>query len=567
MTFLTKNTLSNNIFLFFFLVIISISPSHAFAQDLTSQKGKILFLIQQGSHSKAIDLYKEFMTTQGSHDFELLHQLGLGIVQYGSQQRDPEIQLFSLFGASISAHDDTYHVLEDSLSSPYPQIQLIALHALCRFQNNRSDRAISQALSSNHAIIRLEAVHQMCKQKHPQAVAQTESLMYKVPKEMLPIFPQLFAMVASEQGTRLLRKLLNDPSDKVRIAAILAVAKYNRDDLLPQIRQSAIHLNYSQQEAAAYALGELKDEQSTTQLNRLANSQFPNVKVAAQLALYRLGQKEIASKIMQEAKEGNLFAIATLGEIHESAETLTELLSNSNLQVRVNATLALLEIRNKNCFLTLKDLIIRHKHDLAFTETASPGNAMKTWKAVSSASQVLKDDVSAFVSSVELRETILSQAFDFSEPEFLKLAEAILSTQQNDLISSTILLLQDDGSKEAVALLNKYHQKIGAPIVRNYCNLALYRMKEPGPYGDNLRQWVKSQNKETLIQFEAFNPWEFNSKHELTPVETSRLLIEAFEAFAVNQDDDGINSLLEAIQSGNEKNKYALAGLLIRATQ
>ena len=58
-----------------------------------------------------------------------------------------------------------------------------------------------------------------------------------------------------------------------------------------------------------------------------------------------------------------------------------------------------------------------------------------------------------------------------------------------------------------------------------------------------------------------------HTSFELTPQETSRLLVDAFEAFVSAQDDKGVDMLISVIQSGNTKNKYALIGLLMRAIQ
>lgn len=543
--------------------------SHLFADHFSSsQTGKVLFLAQQEQYSKALDLYNQYLTSQGKHDFELLHHIGLAIVKSGFRQSDPESQLFALFGAMISVHNEAYPLLEESLKNPHPQIQLIGLKAISEFRNDQADRILFQALGSPHILIRLQAALLLCQKKHPQATAQTESLMYKVPKEMLPIFPPLYAAAGDEKAIRLLRKMLNDSDEKVRLATILSVAKQGRDDFLPQIRQQVFHLNYIQQEAVTYALGVLKDETSIPKLKILLSSQYPNVALAAAQALYRLGHREESLPyIEQAAKSGDVFAIAVLGEIREGLSLLKQLLYSPNLQVRINTTLALLEHSDPDCFLTLNDLLIRHKHDLALTKMHSPGSTIKAWKVVPSASQLLKDDLTAYVTNLELRESILTKARQISEQHFIQLAATILESQQNDLIPITTDLLEEIGSEEAITTLKKFHQKVGAPLVRNYCNLALYRLKEPGPYGKLLKQWVKSQNSETLIQFRPFTPWQFDQSHELTPEETSRLLIQTFEAFAKAQDDQGIEALIEAIQHGNPKNKYALAGLLIRATQ
>ena len=65
-------------------------------------------------------------------------------------------------------------------------------------------------------------------------------------------------------------------------------------------------------------------------------------------------------------------------------------------------------------------------------------------------------------------------------------------------------------------------------------------------------------------------PWTERSGEnpfQLTPEETSSLLIEAFVTLADQHDPKGIDILLGAIKDGHEKNKYALAGLLLKSIQ
>lgn len=535
-----------------------------------SQKGKILFLIQQGQHTQAIDLYQQYQKHQNEHDYELLHQMGLGILKQGFDQRDPEIQLLSLFGASIAANEEVYYILEESLKNPYPQIQLVALNALARFQNDRADQALLKALGSDELIIRLEAAYQLCLKKHPLAVSQIESLMYKTPKAILPIYPQLYAAIGNEKAIRHLRRLLNHKSDKVRTATILSIAQHQRDDLIPQLRQIICHSYYPQQEACAYTLGLLKDEKSLPKLKKLTHSSYPHVALAAQQALYRLGQQEAAIAIEQAAKKGDIFAINALAEIPEKSEVLVELLKHADITVRINATLALLAQGHLEFFSALKDILVRDKRNLTFTQTHSPGQAFKAWKVNQAATQLLKDDTQAYEAYLKLRENTLLKAYELSQTGFLELAQLIFNTQQNDLVPLVVELLEELDTPDAIQILKTYQQKVGAPFIRNYCNLALYRLKEEGPYGELLRQWVQSRYGEELIRFRSLpvSIFEYREKcYELTPEETSRLLIEAFQAFTINQDQLGIATLLETIRSGNQKNKYALAGLLIRAIE
>lgn len=533
------------------------------------QTGKILFLIQQGQHSEAIKLYRQYYQEQGRHDFELIHRMGIGILNEGAHQPDPEIELLALFGASISAHEEAYPILEESLRSRHPEIQLVALKAIARLHYDRADQLLNKALGSDFILIRLEAALQLCKKKQVQAVSQAESLMHKTPKALLPIYPELYATAGTPQAIRLMRKLLNNSSEDVRVAVILSAAKHGRDDLLPQIRQQASHLSYKQQEASAYALGVLKDDQSMARLKQLTQSKYSSVALAANQALYKLGDREAALVIREKAKAGDLFAVRLLGAMPEEKETLISLANQNNVDVRINAALGLLEQHDPRCLPYIKEILMTDKKDLAFTEIDSPGKALEAWKATSSASQILKDDTAAYLSTVELREVALSLARELPEPYFLQIAEQIFNTQQKVLIPLLAALLEELGTEPAIALLKKYQQKPGAPFIRQYCNLALYSLNEPGPYGEQLRQWVKNKNDQDMIQFRPFDPWEAAGKSasQLTPEETSRLLVEAFQAFTVKQDEQGLEALLDAIENGHAKNKYALAGLLLRATQ
>jgi hypothetical protein len=170
-----------------------------------------------------------------------------------------------------------------------------------------------------------------------------------------------------------------------------------------------------------------------------------------------------------------------------------------------------------------------------------------------------------------LREELLVKSVELPEKDFLALANAIFDTQQSDLIPMLTDVMENHPTPAVINLLKKHQQKVGAPLVRNYCNLALYRLKEPGPYAQNLLDWVTQQQNIDLIRFRPLVPIDFHSDSEaafdLTPQETSRLLVDAFESFATSQDDKGIDILISVIQTGNPKNKYALIGLLMRAIQ
>ena len=107
-----------------------------------------------------------------------------------------------------------------------------------------------------------------------------------------------------------------------------------------------------------------------------------------------------------------------------------------------------------------------------------------------------------------------------------------------------------------------------ASALHSSATIAIWRfidLKEEGPYGEYIKHWVIHQKDAELIRLRPMLPWKMrlDSNYTLTPEETSRLLIESFLAIAA---DRNIDFLVEAILLGNPQNRYALFGLLMRAT-
>lgn len=549
----------HQIVLFFFLLI----------GNLSADIKQIIFAIHSGDLESSLDLYEQHKKETGHHDLELIQQIGLILLDRGYRSNESEIQLLTLFGAGVAHHERCLYILEDGLNHPNPQIQLVALNMLARYQNDRADEALNRALGAPHLLIRLEALVHLAEKKHPKVAGQIEALMCKVDEELIPLFPPLYAIVGDAQSTRALKKLLVHANEAVRISAILSAAEYKRDDLLPQIRKLASHHDLAQQEACAIALGMMKDETMKARLKTMAQSSAPTLHLAAHQALYKLGVKESRSPVETSAKANNLFAIRILGGMQGSEELLAELVKSPNLQVRINSALSLLERQDPRSLKPIAEILLHDSRDLLFVKSSSMSEGLTSWKAVPSASQNLKENPSSYELSLNFREHVLSKAAELPQKHFLPLAQTIFEQHQYDLIPTLVEILQEQKTQDAINLLKKYQQKAGAPLIRNYCNLALFNLKEPGPYADNLRAWITGKQAEDLINFRSYIPWnqrDHFADFELTPDETSKLLIAAFEAFAQTQDDKGIDILLTALRHGNTKNRYALAGLLIRAT-
>lgn len=552
------------IFCFCFNFVSAIEPSDE------ALKSRILYLLKAGKETFALELYQDFYKLKSRHDADLLEQIATIIIEQGFYSDSAESQVLSIFGAGISNNEKMLGVLKAGISSRQPEIQLISLNFLSAFHHDDADRALKQAMNSDHLLIRLEAGIHLAEQKSPVIASQIESLMNKVDEALYPLFPQFFALIGTQEAIKTLSRMLNHRLEKVRVQAIISAANHNRDDLSPIIRKLSSQTSALQQEATAYAFGIMKDETSIPRLEVLALSNSENVKLSSLLALYRLGQKHRQTEIETLAKNLDLFAIYMLSEMEGSEPLLKSLSRHEDLNVRVNAAIALLKSKNPQSSPSLMEVLIRDSRDLAFLETRSIGSSLKALKSTPSASQNFKDNEIMHEIALSMREDILTKASKLPEMEFLRIAKTILDMQQNELVPRVTYLIENLQTKESIELLKTYSQKAGAPLIRNYCNLALFRLKEPGHYRENLEAFVLKEYKTDLIQFRQFLPFEMRAKgseYQLTPRDTSRLLVEVFEALTLRQDEQGINTLLYAIQHGNSNNKYALAGLLMHAVR
>jgi HEAT repeat protein len=566
-----------------FLVVLSLCTLslHRYSQDqIASIKEKnginklhILYLLQSKEFNQAIDLYQEYRTALGRHDFEILQQIGLIILEQGARSADPEIQLTSIFGSSIAGISASIDVLEAGINSHQPQTQMAAIQFLSYLQDDRCEELLTRAMSSDYFFTRMEAAYQLAIRKSRTAVGQIESLMYKVPPQMRFFFPQFFALIGTSDAICILRHMMDDPFHMTRIEAILSAGRFGRDDLLPLIRSRATHLNSAEQEACATAIGHLKDSNSISVLKNLGQSPSVNVQLAARHSLYLLGDEVSQKQIGNLAKEGNLFAIGLLGDMRGSQQILLPLINDADIQVRFNAVFALLKLRDPRVLPSLLEFLVRDSRDLGFQPQHSIGNSLMAWKVIPSAQQHEQNTPTNLLSfSVNVREHMLRECLELPPSEFLKLANLLFDTKQTDLIPLLISLMENLQTKETIDLLAAKAQSAGAPLTRAYCNLALLRIKKEDAYKTAVIHWIYLKKNTEMVRFRPMLPWnvrihEKASAFELTPEEHSRLLIECYQTIAMEHDDKSIDIILEGLKSGHYKNRCVLAGLLIQAIQ
>ncbi|HAB99698.1 MAG TPA: hypothetical protein DCE71_07755, partial [Parachlamydiales bacterium] len=85
-------------------LILSLSSSFWLqaATPIQDAKMQALYLMQQKKVEESIERYRDLAHLSGRHDFELLQQMGLILLQKGIQQDDPQSFLMTLFGAGFS---------------------------------------------------------------------------------------------------------------------------------------------------------------------------------------------------------------------------------------------------------------------------------------------------------------------------------------------------------------------------------------------------------------------------------------------------------------------------------
>jgi hypothetical protein len=533
-------------------------------------KNHSLYLMQQNRVEEAIEKYREFTDLSGRSDFEVLQQLALTLLQNGSNSQDSQVFMMTLFGAGLSGSTHALEILEKGIHHPDPQIQLLALHFIAKIEDDRNFDIFSRAMSSDYLGIRMEAAFYMAQKKHPHAVGLIEGLMYRLPPMFKPFFPPLFALLGTNDGTLALKRLIEDPDAQTRVESILNVARLGRDDFLPLLRKRLTHTHIAEVEAVLFAVGALKDSNSLPRIKKLSQSPTETIRLSASLALLQLGDRSGVPAIIELAKQLNLFAISALGSISETEETLAELVQSKDLQVRLNAAVSLLQRKDPRCLKALLEILIQDERTLAFHPFHSVGRTLSALKAVPSAELHVKDQTLDLSTSQAIREHFLAEAIHLPEKDFLSLAKQIFRSGQYDLVPTTIALLENLQTEGAIALLKLGASSLGSKLIRDYCNLALYRLKAEGPYEEYVNHWVMNQKEAELIQFRQLLPWKYRleqSDYTLSAEETSRLLIEMIISVAGKRDEKSISFLLEAIQHGNPYNRYALFGLLMKATE
>ena len=558
--------------IFGFCISLFCEQPAVLSPETAQKKHHILYLIRSDKLDKAIESYKEYIAIYKKHDFEILEQMGLILLEQGMKSSDPEIQLVSLYGASLANVETILDLCEKGSESAHATTQIVSIQMAGSIQDDRADQILTKALTSKFLGIRMEAAFSLAQKKHKSAVGYIESLMYKLPPFLHSFFSEMYAMVGTSDANRMLKKLMNDQFLFNRVSAFLAAAKFGRDDFIKDIRNAATHKNPAEQEACATALGFLGDSHSIPVLKEMSLSSDDDVKVAAFRALLILGHNDALEELETLAKKKNLFAIASLGMTEKASKILYELVKDSDKTVKYNAALALLKKKDPKCVETIREILDTKRRDIGFLPHFSQGRSLIYFKTMNSLSVHAKKEKNSdlMASALAFRQQVLLDTLELDHEIFLSIADQVFRNNIKDLIPACIQLLCNIGGDDVIALLKKNAEKAGAPFIRNFCYLALCKLKAEDVYFDHILTWLKSNYKTEMIRFKpvmAKSKAEANLKYELTTEESSALLVEAYIQISQQQTEESLDLLIEGIKQGHPKNRGLMAGLLLKAIE
>ena len=535
-------------------------------------RNQICYLVQKGEVSKGIELYKKYIKNAKKHDFPTLEQIGKTLIEQGAKSNDEESLLLAIYGLNSAGSLGGLELYELGINSHNPSTQIATIKYLANYQDDYAEELLFKAFSSPYLQVRMEASVALALKKSEKSIGIIESLMYKLPPYAHIYFPGIFAAIGTKNALSILKKMFAHSHQEVRLSAISSAAKYHYDEFLAPIRSGATHSECSDQEVCACALGVFKDYESINQLKILANSQSINVMLAASNALIQLGHEEYTEKIKNCALDKQPLAIPLLSEFRNSEHLLAGMLSNSNYIIKLNAALSLLKMRSSYSLPVIKDILVGKNKSIGYIPAFSQGRSLMIWKTVSNKEQLSKKyqiDIPAITHS--FKEQLLISSLELCENDFISLAKDIFLNKEYELIPLTTELLENLNTTQSMALLEEQSSRIGEPLIRAYSNLALYRINGEERYKNNIYKWIKNKNNHDLFKFRDLLPFNDGVTKDnaslLTPDETSKIMIDSLESLIQNNDINCFDLLIDAIEVGNKKNRFVLAGLLLKAIQ
>ena len=529
--------------------------------------------LMQGDIENAVVSYLDAARLGKAHEMATLKKIAKEQILQGIRSPNASLQLLSIFAISITGSEELVGCLEEAIDSPHPEVALAAMRSLAAFNTDRAARAIQSALRSNYLGLRIEASFLLAEQKRIDASDQIEALMHKCPEPLLGLFAHLFAKGGSRHDIALLAQLMSHSSPYVRSGAILGAAGFERRSLEKNIIAALSHTHPLETEAAAFATGHLRLEESLPRLTELTKAPSSAVRFAALCALDKLGDGEALSQIRSLAAEGDLFAIQFLSG-HPSAEKdLEQLIKHRDLDIAMNAALSLLHLKNPKGLPLLANLLA--SPGVGFAEHHLPAHTDRCYVRAPIHSKGLEKNPGLIHSTVTFKQQIVALCLQLPDGEFFPFIDMLIKTKNSESISFAADALAMRGSEACIAKLDELRQRPGAPWLRMRCALALYKITRNIKYLSEVKTWLFANTDREIIELMPYGAdpaqiareFSGHSRHELRPSETSALLIEAWMTLAHSESDAGLDLILEALPESPLESRLVLAGLLMKALQ
>ena len=175
-----------------------------------------------------------------------------------------------------------------------------------------------------------------------------------------------------------------------------------------------------------------------------------------------LGDTSAKSLIVDLAKQKNLYAIGLLKDMEEAKELLADLSHDPDPQIRLNATIAFLQLRDSRVLNPLLELLIKDTKDWGYVPQSSPGRALSYWRIIPSAAHQKQTLYDIPASTLYLKEHLLQEALELPEKDFLHLALKIFESKESELIPTVVALVENLQTEKSIQLLEQNARKAGA---------------------------------------------------------------------------------------------------------
>lgn len=514
--------------------------------------------IQKNQTSQAIERALS-LSEQGALDYASCDHLASNLIEKGLLSDKPSEILIALYSALICEKTLDIGRLDNLFKLDIPFIQHLILNHFQNFDLYVAYPTIKKALSSPDLGIRLHACQILAHSGHKEGLGQLEALMHRVPLEFRYIFADIFAQVGSKDAHIQLKTLLEDKLWTNRVAALLAVADFRQDGLIPYLRTSLSHTQPAEIEAAAYGLGCFGDLDSSKKLEQLMKSKIEEIALSSALALHRMGVYSAKTFILEKAKKQDLYAINLLSEITNSSKELDFLLNEQDIHIRLNATRALVKKRHPSGLIQAYSLL---KDLPPIIPKFSAGRTLFCLK--------MDRRKETFEYALAFRKQyayeLFSEIFCYPFEDLQPYLEHLVKNKE--WVPIITHLLSERGDEMSFHFLQKLSQTPGNPYLRIQAELSLYQKKPTLYLRTKLLEYLQKYKDEELIRFQGEIKKQTRYTEmflEPTPEEKSELFISIMQAICMNKDKPIAKTLLTLLEKGHPSNRPLVAAFLLLA--